>query len=159
MATVTGWGAPRPGTDQEMEEIVLFDVQCRDQEGWTVLAIVGDLDLAAVPRVRQVAQQIRPPARAGHPPQVIIDLSSTDFIDSAGLGVVLGVVRRARVAGGRAAVVAGADSPTGRLFVVLGLDRVITVASSVEDLMAAPVAAGSNGAGSGPLASGGPRHG
>jgi anti-sigma B factor antagonist len=115
---------------------VLFDVQRREREGWTVLAVVGELDLSVVPRVRQAALQWVPAGAAGDDaPRVIVDLSSVDFIDSAGLGVVLGIVRRARQAGGRAAVVLDGDSSAGRVFATLGLDRVITVASRVEDLV------------------------
>jgi anti-sigma B factor antagonist len=115
---------------------VLFDVQRREREGWTVLAVIGELDLSVVPRVRQVALQWLPAGAAGdRAPRVIVDLSSVDFIDSAGLGVVLGIVRRARQAGGQAAVVLDGDSSAGRVFATLGLDRVITVASRVDDVV------------------------
>jgi anti-sigma B factor antagonist len=115
---------------------VLFDVQRREREGWTVLAVIGELDLSVVPRVRQAALQWMPAGTAGaDAPRVIVDLSSVDFIDSAGLGVVLGIVRRARQAGGHAAVVLDGDSSAGRVFATLGLDRVIAVASRVDDVV------------------------
>jgi anti-sigma B factor antagonist len=116
---------------------VLFDLQRREQEGWTVLAVTGELDLSAAPRVRQAAQQAVPVAGAdGDPPRVVVDLSSADFLDSAGLGVVLGVVRRVRQAGGQAAVVLDASSAAGRVFSVLRLDRVIPVAADVDEVLA-----------------------
>jgi anti-anti-sigma factor len=69
------------------------------------------------------------------PPRIVVDLSGTDFMDSAGLGIVLGVVRRARQAGGEAVVVLGPDSMPARTFAVLGLDRVVTVAAAVDDVV------------------------
>jgi anti-sigma B factor antagonist len=115
---------------------VLFDVQRREREGWTVLAVIGELDLSVVPRVRQAALQwVRPGAAGEGAPRVIVDLSSVDFLDSAGLGVVLGIVRRVRQAGGQAGIVLDPDSSAGRVFATLGLDRAITVASRVDDLV------------------------
>jgi anti-sigma B factor antagonist len=121
--------------------IVLFDVQRREREGWTVLAIIGELDLAAVPRVRQAALQVvlrsdAPGGAAPSGPRVIVDLSSVDFLDSAGLGVVLGLVRRVRQAGGEAAVVLDRSGSAGRVFAVLGLDRVVPVAADVDEVLA-----------------------
>jgi anti-sigma B factor antagonist len=112
---------------------VLFDVQCREQEGWSVLAIVGELDLAAVPRVRQLALQAVLGDRDR--PRVIVDLSSVDFLDSAGLGVVLGIVRRVRQAEGQVAVVLDPASPVGRVFSLLDLDRVVPVATDVSGVI------------------------
>jgi anti-sigma B factor antagonist len=117
---------------------VLFDVQRRERDGWTVLAVTGELDLAAAPRVRHAVLQVVPPLFArppAEPPRVVIDLASVEFLDSAGLGVVLGAVRRARAAGGTAAVVV-ASAPVRDLFVVLGLPLVIPVRSSLDEVLA-----------------------
>lgn len=125
---------------------MLFDVQRREREGWTVLTITGELDLSAVPRVRQAAMHVVPPP--GGPAggrRVVVDLSETDFLDSAGLGVVLGIVRRTRQSGGRAAVVVGPsgrgsgeirESPAARIFSVLGLERAVPVATDLEEVLA-----------------------
>jgi anti-sigma B factor antagonist len=120
--------------------IVLFDVQRREREGWTVLAVIGELDLAAVPRVRQLVQQALRPVDSGSgttgsAPRIILDLSSVDFLDSAGLGVVLGVVRRARQAGGEAAVVLVAPSPAARVFATLDLDLIVPVGADVDEVL------------------------
>jgi anti-sigma B factor antagonist len=129
---------------------LLFDVQRREQEGWTVLAVVGELDLAVAPRVRQAGlQAVRPmTVPLTDPPRIVVDLSSTDFMDSAGLGVVLGVIRRARQAGGEAVVVLDPDSMPARTFAVLGLDRVVATGAAVDDVVAgghAPVLAAEAG--------------
>jgi anti-sigma B factor antagonist len=118
---------------------LLFDVQHREREGWIVLAVIGELDLAVAPRVRQAGlQAVRPmTVPLTEPPRIVVDLSGTDFLDSAGLGVVLGVVRRARQAGGEAAVVLDPDSMAARTFAVLGLDQVVTVAEEIDEIVRA----------------------
>jgi anti-sigma B factor antagonist len=118
---------------------LLFDVQHREREGWIVLAVIGELDLAVAPRVRQAGlQAVRPmTVPLTEPPRIVVDLSGTDFLDSAGLGVVLGVVRRARQAGGEAAVVLDPDSMAARTFAVLGLDQVVTVAEQIDEIVGA----------------------
>jgi anti-anti-sigma factor len=89
-----------------------------------VLSVKGDLDAFSVPEFRQATAQQRESVR------LIIELGST-FIDSAGLNALLGVVRRVREHRGDAAVVC-----TPRLSGVLtlaGLDRVVTLSSSVQE--------------------------
>jgi anti-sigma B factor antagonist len=117
---------------------VLFDLQRRERDGWSVLAVLGELDLAAAPRVRHAVMELVrgafPPPTT--PPRVIVDLSGVDFLDSAGLGVVLGAVRRVRLAGGTAAIVVGTPQVRG-VFEVLGLDRVLQLARSVDEVVRA----------------------
>jgi anti-sigma B factor antagonist len=116
---------------------VLFDLQRRERDGWTVLAVVGELDLSAVARVRPAVQQALSSAgRPGTEPlRVVVDLSACHFVDSAGLGVVLGVVRRVRQGGGAAAVVVDPASPVAGVFSLLGLDRVIPVTASLDEVV------------------------
>jgi anti-sigma B factor antagonist len=126
-----------PGAGTRERTIVLFDVQRRDREGWIVLTVLGELDLSAAPRVRQAALQAVPPVAAGgEPPRVVVDLSPAAFVDSAGLGVVLGIVRRARQAGGQAAIVVDPSSSPGRVLSVLRIEHAIPVAADVDEVLA-----------------------
>jgi anti-sigma B factor antagonist len=130
---------------------VLVDVQVHEEGGWTIVSVVGELDLAVAPRVRQVVVAARDPGRAV--PQVVLDLGSVHFVDSSGLGVVLGVLRRVRQAGGTLRVVVVESQVVG-LFELLGLDTIIDVRPSVDDatsaaVVAAPMTLGSEGASGG----------
>jgi anti-sigma B factor antagonist len=120
--------------------LVLFELQRRERHGWTVVAIFGELDLSVVPRVRAALRTIVPPTAAGDPgsgtARVLIDLVEVDFLDSAGLGVVLGAVRRIRGAGGVAVVVVAPSSSPAQLIDALGLAAVVPVASSIDDAVA-----------------------
>jgi anti-sigma B factor antagonist len=138
LGALAGIPSAVPGAGTRERTIVLFDVQRREREGWIVLTIFGELDLSAAPRVRQAALQAVPlvaPA-GGEPPRVVVDLSPAAFVDSAGLGVVLGIVRRARQAGGQAAIVVDPSSSPGRVVSVLGLERAIPVAADHAEVLA-----------------------
>ena len=62
-----------------------------------VLAIAGEVDLATVPRLRDQLVRL-----AGEHPgvPVVADLDAVTFIDSTGLGVLVGAQRRIRGRGG-----------------------------------------------------------
>jgi len=98
---------------------VLVDIHVSSQQGWTVLAPVGDLDLAGAPRLRQQVHRVAP----GGEPRLIVDLSEVDFVDSTGLGVLIGVLKRVRTQGGQLRL-AGAQPSVHRVVELVGLDRV-----------------------------------
>ena len=117
---------------------MLFDLQRSEHDGWTRVAVIGELDLAAAPRVRSAVLGLLPspvgPA-PDEPLRFILDLSGVDFIDSAGLGVVLGAVRRVRGAGGTVGVVLGSDHVRD-VFSLIGLDRILAVFPNVDAVIA-----------------------
>lgn len=62
---------------------------------------------------------------------VVIDLSSVDFIDSTGLGVLMGAAKRVRSAGGDIRLVS-VGSRLADLIELTRLDRVLDVFDSVD---------------------------
>lgn len=67
---------------------------------------------------------------------LIIDLSEVPFMDSAGLGALIGGIRRVREAEGDVAVVSSTAS-LNRLLHTTGFDRIVPVTESLEDALAA----------------------
>jgi len=133
---------------------VLVDVQVHDEGGWTIISVVGELDLAVAPRIRHAAAEALGPARRGPtPPQVVLDLGSVHFIDSSGLGIAFGVLRRVRQAAGALRVVV-TEPQVLALFELLQLGAVLDVRPSVADALAAPVLVAP--AAEGPVPAGGP---
>jgi anti-sigma B factor antagonist len=53
---------------------------------------------------------------------IVVDLSHVDFMDSTGLGVLVGVSRRLKLLGGSLAIVSP-DPTIRRVFEIAGLDR------------------------------------
>lgn len=62
----------------------------------SVVVLEGEIDLDAAPRLRHVLHR-EIAAQAGH---VVLDLHGVHFLDSAGLGVLIGATRRCRESGG-----------------------------------------------------------
>ena len=71
----------------------------RDVHDWIVLCPDGEMDLPGATVFRQSVSDLGPA------PAVMVDLSQVDFMDSAGLGALIGAVRRIRAAGGEMVIV------------------------------------------------------
>ena len=92
-----------------------------------VLVLGGELDIATTPTVRSALDAA---IQSGHK-KIVVDLTGLNFIDSTGLGVLIGGLRRAREAGGRVMLVA-AEGRILRLLRVTGLLRIFAVYGSVD---------------------------
>ena len=91
-----------------------------DAQG-AVLTLRGELDLASAPALEHELSEIE----ATDPGRMLIDLSGLDFMDCAGLGVLLRAQRNAH-AGGRRLELRRGTAQVQRLFVLAGLaDRFV----------------------------------
>ena len=99
---------------------------------FTVLQIDGDLEMSSVPKFRQAVID----AIEGGDTDVVVDLSGTDFIDSTGLGALIGGLKRARSAGGSLDVVC-AQPRLRELFKLTDLDKIFSLHESLADHVAA----------------------
>ncbi|MDH4169008.1 MAG: STAS domain-containing protein [Acidimicrobiia bacterium] len=108
-----------------------IDVQRRDP--WVVLTPLGDLDMGSAPAVRQAIVG----AIAAGDTRLVIDLGSVDFIDSVGLGVIIGARRRARSNGGDV-VLARLTESTRQVFALVELDQIFDVTLDVDRAVGQP---------------------
>lgn len=97
-----------------------------------VLAVHGDADLFAAPELRE---RITTAIDRGAI-MVIVDLSDVSFIDSMGLGVLLGGMKRARARGGAIRLVVPRQD-VRRIFEITLLDRVFALDGSRQEALAA----------------------
>ena len=63
---------------------------------------------------------------------IIFDFSDVNFMDSSGIGMIIGRYKNAEKRGGRLAL-AGMNDEMGRLFHISGLAKIITRATTVEE--------------------------
>jgi anti-sigma B factor antagonist len=100
-----------------------------ENEGETlVLVLRGSLDLATAPTVR--AALLDAIEKAHH--NLIVDLSQLEFLDSTGLGVLIGAHRRTAERNGSFRLVIS-DGPISRLLNITGLIAVFSVYHSLDD--------------------------
>lgn len=97
-----------------------------------VVTVVGDLDVHTAPRL----QEHLGPLTATAAVSLVIDLSAVGFVDSTGLGVMVGALKHVREVGGRLAVVVSAPRVL-KVFTLTGLDAVIPIWPTLEAALAA----------------------
>ena len=104
-----------------------LEIRHTTENEYDLLAPHGELDLASYTQLRDRISELIAAGR----PHLVIDLSSTAFLDSTALGALIGGRRRAYAAGGSFAIIC--DSPQLlKLFTITKLDLVFTVLPSHE---------------------------
>ena len=116
---------------------MLFALDVTHCDRWSVVAVTGELELATAPRLRQQVVALIGAERS----HLVIDLTAVDFIDSVGLGVIVGGLKRARTHGGDLMVV-GAVPRVRSLFEITRLDEIIALHPDVSTALASVGPAG-----------------
>lgn len=103
-----------------------FAVEERD--GFTEVAAKGRLNMVSAPLLRSaVADAID----AGHR-LLVLNLAGTDFMDSSGLGALVGCLKAARQAGGDLRI-ANVGEQVQMVLKLTSMDRILTPYSNPED--------------------------
>lgn len=100
--------------------------------GVAVVRMAGRLDLLTASAAKQ---RLAETVTAGSP-RLVVDLAEVAFVDSSGLGALIGGLKAARLGGGDLRIA----RPAEQARVILGLttlDRVLKVYASVEEAVAA----------------------
>jgi anti-sigma B factor antagonist len=74
-------------------------------------------------------------------PRIVCDLDGVEFLDSTGLGVLVGALKRLRGVGGELILACGQERLL-KIFRITGLDRVFTMFGSVDAATASGPGAG-----------------
>ena len=94
-----------------------------------VCRVMGNLEDLTVGEFREDMAQLTGGTTA------IFELSAVPFVDSAGLGALLGAIRRLREMGGDA-VVCGVRPSVARVLEMVGLNHIVAVLPSLDDAKA-----------------------
>lgn len=131
-----------------------LEISSEHKDGVLVVTAVGELDALTADELSRAlsgAHRLEPAAR-----HIVLDLTGVAFIDSSGMGVLAGSVKRARAAQGTFGLV----GPSGRIAAMLrisGLDKIMPVSTDVPSAVAlhrggaAGVGAALSGRGAEPL--------
>lgn len=105
-----------------------FSVEVDDHAGlWAVLKVSGELDLYTAPCLRQELAQLVNQGRH----QVVVDLGGVEFLDSMGLGVLVGALKGARSHGGDLRLVCNRQRIL-KVFEITGLMTFFSIFSSTD---------------------------
>lgn len=113
----------------------MLDIQIERGLGYTVCRPIGDLDAFTACQFREVLTEV--PGDGS----LLLDMSRVPFMDSAGLGALIGGIRRTRELGGDVAVSCNQPNLI-RLLRTTGFDRVVTIAETIEQAAAVLTAEG-----------------
>ncbi len=101
-----------------------------DDGNYVVLRPEGELDAYSVAQFREAFAQVSEEQR------LLVDLSGVQFMDSAGLGALIGGIRKVRDNDGRIAVFSDLAA-ISRLLHTTGFDRIVPVKEDLPEAVAA----------------------
>ena len=103
-----------------------------ERDGWAVLAVQGEVDVYTAPRFRE--RLIELVSQGKH--KIVVNLEGVDFLDSTGLGVLVGGLKRVRAHDGTLRLVCTQERIL-KIFRITGLTKVFPIHTSVEEAVAA----------------------
>jgi len=114
-----------------MEPMELGLVVDDSRHPFTVLAVTGEVDVYTAPRLRERLVELV--SQGNH--QIVVDLEGVDFLDSTGLGVLVGGLKRLRSHDGDLTLVC-THQRILKVFEITGLTKVFSIFSSVDQAVA-----------------------
>ncbi|HTU70898.1 MAG TPA: STAS domain-containing protein [Candidatus Baltobacteraceae bacterium] len=114
-----------------MGEQLSIDITTENHGETVIYRLRGCLDLATSPSVRAALVE----AAGGDKHDIIVDLTKLEYLDSTGLGALIGGHRRAIEKGGAIRLAVG-NGAIARLLTITGLIRVFPVYATLEDAVA-----------------------
>ena len=103
----------------------------REVGGRTVVAVGGEIDVYTAPRLRDTITEL---VAAGNY-DLIIDMEQVEFLDSTGLGVLVGGLKKVRAHDGSLQLICTQDRLL-KIFRITGLAKVFTIHASTEAALA-----------------------
>ena len=99
--------------------------------GRTVIAVNGEIDVYTAPRLREMLIRLVDEEKY----HLIVDMEGVEFLDSTGLGVLVGGLKRVRSHDGGIDLVC-TQGRILRIFRITGLSKVFNIFDSVEEALA-----------------------
>ena len=108
----------------------VLEITVEQHDGYVLCRPAGELDAYTVAQFREALTDLADES------YVLVDLSDVPFMDSAGLGALIGGIRRARENDGDVAVACNRPALI-RLLHTTGFDRIVPVRETVEEAVLA----------------------
>ncbi|HEY9566093.1 MAG TPA: anti-sigma factor antagonist [Nocardioides sp.] len=99
----------------------------RDTDGATIVAVEGEIDVYTAPKLRDKITELVGDGVY----HIIIDMVAVEFLDSTGLGVLVGGLKKVRAHDGSLQLVCNQERLL-KIFRITGLAKVFTIHESAE---------------------------
>ena len=103
-----------------------LSLSSRTEEPFEIIEVGGEIDVMTAPRLREAVVDAVNRGRM----RLIVDVEKVDFLDSTGLGVLVGALKRVRADGGSLDIVCTHERIL-KIFEITGLDKVFGLHESV----------------------------
>lgn len=105
-----------------------IDIEVSNKDEFKVIRPSGDLDVYTVGSLRDAIGDMIEEGST----KVVVDLDAVPFMDSSGLGALMGGVRRLREAGGDLAIACTREQHL-KLFTITGFGEGVSIAPTVDE--------------------------
>jgi anti-sigma B factor antagonist len=122
----------RPQPKPSEGATVDLSVSSSEQGAVTIVHVAGEIDVYTAPLLREVLDKQIAAGRT----DLVVDLEQVSFMDSTGLGVLVGRLKLVRGQSGSLRIVSGQERIL-KVFKITGLDKVFHIHPTVEDATAA----------------------
>ncbi len=109
----------------------VLDVEVGSVGGRSLIALNGEVDVYSAYKLRETVKNL---VEEGHY-DLVVDLEKVAFLDSTGLGVLVGGLKRVRNHGGELSIICNQEKIL-RIFRITGLTKVFPIYASREELQA-----------------------
>ena len=114
-----------------------LSVTTREEGGRTIVEVGGEIDVYSAPTLRDRLNAL---VADGHH-DLIVDMQGVEFLDSTGLGVLVGGLKRVRTHNGSLQLVCSQERVL-KVFRITGLTKVFAIHDTVEQALANDTRAG-----------------
>ena len=119
-----GWDNGR----MALEEAVDLKLDHRNQDGIEIVDVEGEIDVYTAPRLRELLIEL---VTDGHH-RLVVNMEKVEFLDSTGLGVLVGGLKRVRAHDGSLDLVCTQERIL-KIFRITGLTKVFEISSTVDE--------------------------
>jgi anti-sigma B factor antagonist len=113
-------------------DAIELGLDVREVADWTIVDVKGEVDLYTSPRLREKIVEL---VEDGHI-RIVVGLEDVSFLDSSGLGALVGALKRVNERGGRMVLAVPEGSPL-KVLTITGLDKVFPIHPTVDDALRA----------------------
>ena len=109
-----------------------LSLETRHEDGHTIIEVGGEIDVYTAPKLRDKITELV----AGGVYDIVIDMEEVEFLDSTGLGVLVGGLKKVRANSGSLQLVCNQERLL-KIFRITGLTKVFPIHSSVDEAVSA----------------------
>ena len=109
-----------------------LSLDTREGDGFTVITVGGEIDVYTAPKLRDRITEL---VAGGHH-HLVIDMQAVEFLDSTGLGVLVGGLKKVRAQNSSLQLVCHQERLL-KIFRITGLAKVFVIHESFDDAVAA----------------------